>query len=109
MKSTQGGTMRVHKTVKIDDDHKVTIYGANRWQHIWHVYGKETNEVGSFVKHYGQQYSLDEFIMTKKNPWGNAPKWMQEFDGYHSDSFFSGVLIKLSDCGESAKVFTFIA
>ena len=108
-KTGLGGIVRVHNTVKIDDDHKVTIYGANRWQRIWHVYDKETNEVGSFVKHYGRQYSLDEFVLTKRNPWGDAPEWMQMYDGYLSDSWFSGILIKLSDCGESAKVFTYIS
>ena len=28
-----------------------------------------------------------------------APEWMQEWDGYNSDSFFSGVLIKYVDDG----------
>ena len=35
-----------------------------------------------------------------------------EFDGWHgylNDSFFSGVIIKLSDCGESYNIGTFIS
>ncbi len=101
--------MRTHKIIKIDDDHEIRICGTNRWQMVHTEFNDETDDVTNFVNHYGRKYSLDEFVLTKRNPWGDAPKWMQEFDGSLNDSFFSGVLIKLSDCGESAKVFTFIS
>ncbi len=97
--------MRKHKIIKTCDGHEIQIYGTNRWQMVHSSYDEETN----FVNHYGRQYNLNEFVLTKGNPWGDAPKWMQEFDGHLEDSFFSGVLIKLSDCGESAKVFSFIS
>jgi len=100
--------LRTHKIIKIDDDHEIRICGTNRWQIVHNIYNDDTEDASSFVNHYGRQYSLDEFVITQRNPWGDAPKWMHEFDGYLSDSFFSGVLIKLSDCGESAKVFTFL-
>jgi len=44
------------------------------------------------VFHYrGQVYSVDEFMVVEPH----APAWMQGFDGYHSDSAFSGLLIRL--------------
>jgi hypothetical protein len=39
----------------------------------------------------------------------NPPEWIKEFDGYHNDSYFSGILIKLSDTGEAVKVYTYIS
>ncbi len=100
--------MRTHKIIKIDDDHTATICGTNRWQMIHTHYTRDSDEAVSFVKHYGRTYRLDEFILTKRNPWGDSPEWMQEFDGYTTDNYGSGTLINLSDCGESAKVFTYI-
>jgi hypothetical protein len=32
-----------------------------------------------------------------------------EWDGYHSDSFFSGVLVKYSRCGDAVKVATYFS
>lgn len=104
--------MRVHKRVQLSEEphaQEATIYGSNHWQMVHAEFDNESEEHIQYVNHYGKKYSLDEFVLTKRNPWGDAPEWMQEFDGYLSDSFFSGILIKLSDCGESAKVFTFIS
>lgn len=59
----------------------------------------------------GHKYFLSEFMAvhnTFYNP--NPPEWMLEFDGYLNDSFFSGILIKLS--GENygyVKAYTFIS
>jgi len=51
----------------------------------------EDIETGDFFRYKGQVYSLDEFIRTGNN------EALKEWDGYSSDSFFSGVLIKLCD------------
>lgn len=39
----------------------------------------------------------------------NSPFKTLSFDGYYSDSFFSGFLIKLSNDGESYKIATYIS
>lgn len=58
---------------------------------------------GEFFRYRGQVYDLGEF-MRIDNPqcdgWGN-------FDGYRSDSFFSGVLVKYCDNCESVIVATY--
>jgi hypothetical protein len=47
----------------------------------------------TFVRYKGVVYDLNEFQLVSKN----APPEMQKFDGYQSDSFFSGVLIRFVD------------
>ena len=94
----------------------VRIYGNNH--NISLVYGWELTEkeaaefdyldnISEFTgfRYRGNVYSLDEFMRVEKN----APDWMKEFHGYHSDSFFSGILIKLDDTNESVKAYTYIS
>lgn len=73
------------------------IRNAVRWAKF---YGTRTNR----FTHYGKGYCLDQFMSVP----ATAPEWMQEFDGYHHDSPFSGVLIKISPDGDGIKAFTFI-
>jgi hypothetical protein len=46
----------------------------------------------AFVRYCGRVYSISEFMRTS----GELSKW----DGYNSDSFFSGTLIKLVNDNE---------
>ena len=93
---------KIYKKITLENDNYVTIYGANRWQQIYYNAKGE-----AYVRHYGRRYSLDLFMRVNMDH--HPPDWMTEFHGIHNDSFFSGVLIKLSDCGESAKVFTYFS
>jgi len=77
-----------------DGDSHIDIFGSNRWVKL----------EGTKFRHYNRTYSLGQFMRVR----GNSPEWMQEFQGYHHDSYFSGIAIKLSDCGEAVKAFTFI-
>ena len=54
----------------------------------------------SFVKYKGYVYSLDQFMRVDHYIPGN-------WDGIRHDSFFSGVLIKLSECGEAYQIATY--
>jgi hypothetical protein len=99
--------VRTHKVVTDEQGHEIRICGSNRWQEIHTLFNDESEDITNYVNHYGIQYTLDEFMAIRKDV--SHPSWLDEFDGYLSDSFFSGVLIKLSDCGESAKVFTFLS
>ena len=47
----------------------------------------EGADEGSFFRYRGEAYSLGEFLAT------DIPGW----DGFHADSFFSGIAVKLSD------------
>jgi hypothetical protein len=48
-----------------------------------------------FVKFRGMWYDLQDFITTSPGPWNHGlPEEFRQWDGYASDSFFSGVLLK---------------
>ena len=51
-------------------------------------------------RYKNQVYSLDQFMRIENHTSIDFNSW----DGYHSDSFFSGILVKFSDCGESVIV-----
>ena len=56
----------------------------------------EEIDLRNFVRYNGRIYDCAEFMRTGNND--DLKGW----DGYISDSYFSGVLIKLSGDGESA-------
>tara|TARA_R110002153_G_scaffold11011_4_gene42647 strand:+ start:473 stop:757 length:285 start_codon:yes stop_codon:yes gene_type:complete len=62
-------------------------------------YMEDTSE-GSFFKYRGQVYSLDNFM-------SSLPEELSDWHGIHGETFFSGVLIKLSDCGDAVIVGTY--
>ena len=48
-----------------------------------------------FVKFRGMWYDVSDFITTSPGPWNHGlPEEFRQWDGYSSDSFFSGVLLK---------------
>ena len=61
-----------------------------------------------FLKYRGHWYHTSCF-MRFGFPFNQVPQWAQDqgWDGYHSDSFFSGVVIKISDDCETYKIATF--
>ena len=58
---------------------------------------------GSFFRYKNWTYFLGDFMRVDSN----AP--FTGWDGYHSDSFFSGVLVKYSNCGDAVKVATYFS
>lgn len=52
-----------------------------------------------FLRYKGQTYDVSEFELSNVKGW----------DGMHADSFFSGIVIKLSDDGEQVKVGLYLA
>ena len=60
---------------------------------------KEDEDVDGFFHYKGTWYHLSLFMRHAPEGW----------DGIHHDSFFSGVLIKLSADGERFKVATYFA
>ena len=63
------------------------------------------DDTASVFRYRGNVYSLDEFVRIDKN----NPFYPLGYHGYHSDSYFSGILIKVSDDGESYQVATYIS
>ena len=58
-----------------------TDYAIPEW-------GKEEEECFTYR---GEQYFLSEFVRTA---FPHAPAWIREWQGYHGDSFFSGILVR---------------
>lgn len=90
----------------------------NKWKNF-----KYANEVPRSVlknqfDYLDQDEAFDGFILYKKT-WYHIGDFMrfgypgkEEFRGYHgyvSDSFFSGVMIKISDDGEQYQIATYIS
>ena len=96
------------------------IISNNHWHNF--LYGYELPESvradfdylddiseGTFLKYRGRYYDLSEFsaISGTIAPHPQRPGW-GNYDAYMSDSFFSGVLLKLSDDNEQYQIATFI-
>ena len=60
---------------------------------------------GTFFRYRKSIYSLDSFMIIDDR----SPFALSGFNGHHGDSFFSGILIKLSDCGDMYKVGTYLS
>jgi hypothetical protein len=86
---------------------KLTIITDHKWKQF--IYGYELTEkerkefdwmdeeeidTSNFFRYRKNVYSVNEFMRIPK---GMFPK---KWDGYLSDSFFSGILIRLSNDGE---------
>lgn len=59
---------------------------------------KEELEESSFFQYRGSYYYLGDFLRIANT------EEMEGWDGYSSDSYFSGTLVKLSSDGETVKV-----
>lgn len=57
----------------------------------------------SFFRYKNWTYFLGDFMRIGND----AP--FKGWDGYHSDSFFSGVLVKYSTCGDAVKAATYFS
>lgn len=64
-------------------------------------YQDEEDIIDGFFKYRDAWYHIDMFMHTPMYP-------LRNWDGYHSDSFYSGVVIKLSTDGEQYQVGTYI-
>jgi hypothetical protein len=64
-------------------------------------YDYEDAQEWSYFRYKGWAYTLADFMRV------GAHSPFQGWDAYHGGSFFSGVVIKLSDCGEAVKVGTY--
>lgn len=66
----------------------------------------EGSDSASFIRFKGTLYDLSEF-MAWTNPPANSP--LAKWHGYHSDSFFSGLVIRYCNDHDSVIVGTYYA
>jgi hypothetical protein len=57
-----------------------------------------------YISYRKRWYHVSDFMMT-----GKDSPFPKKWDGYSSDSFFSGILIHLSDDGETYQIATYIS
>jgi len=104
-----------YKTIT-QENGELKIYGNNHEIETyytvpdWNEDKPEDEQMELAFKYKDHEYFLSEFMAVHNkvhNP--NPPEWMLEFDGYMSDSYFSGILIKLIDNGEAVKAYTYIS
>lgn len=71
-------------------------------------YQDENEAVDGFMHYRGVWYHLDQF-MRLEGPWENGSLGALGWQAYHSDSAFSGVVIKISRDGERYQIGTYYA
>ncbi len=93
------------------------IITNNQYRHILYFHELEQDEQdelkdsyntvqeSSFFRYRGRVYDLNEFMSVNNalNQRG-APHEMYGWHGYHNESFFSSIVFKYSECGESVRV-----
>jgi hypothetical protein len=94
-------------TIKTNNQFRNTLYGyeltAKERAEFDYLTDEEIQD-RSFVRYRGWCYDLSEFMRCNLN--GSFPEWAN-WDGYSSDSAFSGVLVKYSADFEQVKLATY--
>jgi len=94
----------------------VTIKTDNKWRNLLYGYelpkkqrkefdylNDEEFAISNFAKYRGNYYDVGEFQRVPDIRNEDGPMFAK-WDGYKSDSYFSGILIKLSSDGERYKI-----
>ncbi len=95
---------------------EIKVFGNNHWKELlWKVPEWKDDEHNPdpedcFLYKCNVYFPSQFMTITEHSPFYLLDEnGITLFDGYHSDSFFSGILIKYSDCGEAIKAFTYIS
>lgn len=91
-------------TIRTNGHYRPVLCWENLIEKEQEEYDIETFYSSSFFRYRGWAYTLEDFMRIGKDS-GFGDGW----DGYHSDSFFSGVLVKYSNCGDAVKVATYFS
>jgi len=90
-------------TIRTNGQYRPTLNWYDLLPKEQEEYAYLEEEDGSFFRYRGWTYFLGDFMRVDNN----AP--FTGWDGYHSDSFFSGVLVKYSKCNDAVKVATYLS
>jgi hypothetical protein len=74
---------------------------ADQFAHL-----NEDDAIDGFFRYRGHWYHLSDFLRFSDSALAED---FEGWDGYHSDSVFSGVLVKVSRDGEKYQVATYLA
>lgn len=95
------------KVIQLENG-SITIKGNDHWLELdyqipeWNE-DDEDPEMEACFQYRGNTYFLSEFMKIEKN----SSDWMQDFDGHHGESYFSGILIKLAGSGDAVQVYSY--
>jgi hypothetical protein len=95
-------------TIRTNGHYRPVLCWENLTEKEKAEYDIETFYNSSFFRYRGWVYTLEDF-MRIGNDSGYTGLDFTGWDGYHSDSFFSGVLVKYSRCGDAVKVATYFS
>lgn len=89
--------------MKVRTDHKWKLlkYGyelSKKQRKQFDYLSDEEFDTHNFVKYRNSYYDVNEFMRVPKH--SDMPGW----DGYHGETYFSGIVIKLSSDGERYKI-----
>jgi len=91
--------------MRITFEDGTTVIGNRHWREIEYETPEWGDEPEACFPYKGETYYLSEFMRVSVN----APAWMQSFDGYRNDSFFSGLLVRLHEYGDAVQVFLYLS
>jgi len=80
------------------------LYGyelALKWRHEFNYLTDEEYAANNFFAYHGYIYDTSEFMSTCGMP-DDSP--LKQWDGYRSESFFSGILVRYSENCEQYQV-----
>lgn len=98
---------------------KGPVYTDHKWKNFKYGYevpkgvmkdqfdylSDDMKDSGDFIQYQGRWYSSEDFMRIDPH----APDFMKGWDGYSSDSFFSGILLKYSRDGDQYMIGTYIS
>jgi hypothetical protein len=89
-------------TIRTNGHYRPVLCWENLTEKEQEEYAYLEEEDGSFFRYKNWTYFLGDFMRLYDE---DAP--FTGWEGYHSDSYFSGVLVKYSNCGDAVKVATY--
>jgi hypothetical protein len=93
-------------TIKTDGKWKKLLYGyelPKKQRKEFDYLTDEEFDVQNFARYRGNYYDVSEFQIVPRIESEDGPKFAK-WDGYSQETYFSGVLIKLSSDGEQYKI-----
>lgn len=91
---------------------ETTISTDHKWKQFRYRYEVPARVLADQFDHLAEEESSDTFILYRKH-WYHLSDFMQggpeEWDGVAADSYFSGILIRVSEDGEQYQVATYMS
>lgn len=103
-KYTVAKTHGRQEITSLDKPGSVTVYGNGHTQDTFYAVPDWSDDPEEAFKYRDNTYFLSEFMRISPS----APAWMRQFDGYLTDSFFSGILVKCDLEEQGYKAYMYI-